>query len=115
MKSGLQRLSADTAIPVSTYSFRQKVTTVLRRSRNPRVPEDQISELLGHRRPNLRVTAGYGEWDPDYQCEAALALDRWFLTVRKLAKAKLAEMNAQGATPGILPTGPGGALPEPSK
>lgn len=95
VKSALQRLAADTGIPVSTYSFRQKVATVLRRAKNPRVPEDQISELLGHKRPNLRVTAGYGEWDPDYQREAALALDRWFLKIRKMAKTKLAKQAAE--------------------
>jgi hypothetical protein len=53
----------------------QKAVTVLRRAR---VPEDQVSELLGHKRPNLRTTAGYGDWDPDYQREAAAALDAWF-------------------------------------
>jgi integrase len=45
VKSGIQRVAADTGIPISTYSWRQKVTTVLRRAR---VPEDQVSEFLGH-------------------------------------------------------------------
>jgi integrase len=84
VKSAVQRLAAETDIPISTYSWRQKVTTVLRRAR---VPEDQVSELLGHKRPNLRTTAGYGDWDPDYQQEAAAALDKWFWRVRKLSKA----------------------------
>jgi integrase len=87
VKSALQRLVAETGIPVSTYSVRHKVTTVLRRAK---VPEDQISVLLGHRRPNLRTTAGYGEWDPGYLQEAAEALDRWFMKIRKLARAKSA-------------------------
>ncbi len=52
------------------------------------MPEDQISELLGHRRPNLRTTAGYGDWDPDYQLEAAKALDAWFWRIREMVKAK---------------------------
>jgi len=86
IKSAHQRLACDTGVPVSTYSWRQKVTTVLRRAR---VPEDQVSELLGHRRPNLRTTAGYGDWDPDYQREAAAALDAWFWRIRRLAKAML--------------------------
>lgn len=90
VKTALQKLAAATKIPVSTYSFRQKVATVLRRSRAPRVPEDQISQLLGHQRPNLRVTAGYGEWDPQYQQEAALALDKWFVKIRALAYKKQA-------------------------
>jgi integrase len=87
-KSGVQRLAAETGIPISTYSWRQKVTTILRRVR---VPEDQVSELLGHKRPNLRTTAGYGDWDPDYQREAAAALDSWFWRILKLAKAVAAE------------------------
>jgi integrase len=97
VKSALQRVAAETGIPVSTYSWRQKVTTVLRRGR---VPEDQVSELLGHKRSNLRTTAGYGDWDPDYQREAAAVLDAWCWRVRKLAR-KLAKERA--GTPGVLP------------
>jgi len=93
VKSAVQRLAAETGIPVSTYSCRQKVTTVLRRAR---VPEDQVSELLGHKRPGLRTTAGYGDWDPDYQREAAAALDGWFWRIRKLVKAASAAANSQG-------------------
>jgi len=88
VKSAIQRLSAETGIPISTYSCRQKVTTVLRRGR---VPEDQVSELLGHQRPHLRTTAGYGDWDPDYQREAAAALDAWFWRIRRMAKALAAK------------------------
>lgn len=90
VKSALQRVAAETGIPVSTYSWRQKVTTILRRAR---VPEDQISEFLGHRRPHLRTTAGYGDWDPDYQREAAFALDAWFWRIRRMAR-KLAAARA---------------------
>jgi hypothetical protein len=50
------------------------------------ISEDQIATQLGHRRPGLRTTAGYGEWDPSYLKEAARALDAWFLRVRKMAK-----------------------------
>ena len=88
VKSALQRVAAETGIPVSTYSWRQKVTTILRKAR---VPEDQVSELLGHKRPNLRTTAGYGDWDPDYQREAAAALDAWFWRIRKLARKLAAD------------------------
>ena len=42
---------------------------------------------LGHHRPGLRTTGGYGEWDPSYLREAARALDAWFLKVRAHAKA----------------------------
>jgi integrase len=97
VKTALQRLAADTGIPVSTYSFRQKVTTVLRRAR---VPEDQVSMVLGHRRSNLRTTAGYGEWDPDYQREAAEALDAWFWQIRRLAQ-KL-EANSRDTPDGVI-------------
>lgn len=100
VKSAIQRLAIDCGIPVSTYSCRQKVTTVLRRAR---VPEDQISELLGHKRPNLRTTAGYGDWDPDYQREAAAALDRWFWRVRRLTKTLEATAKSQGIPEGGHP------------
>lgn len=96
VKSAVQRLAADTGIPISTYSWRQKVTTVLRRAR---VPEDQVSELLGHKRPGLRTTAGYGDWDPDYQREAAAALDNWFWRIRKSAKLKAADQTNSQGTP----------------
>jgi integrase len=100
VKSAIQRLAADTEIPISTYSWRQKVTTVLRRAR---VPEDQISEMLGHKRPSLRTTAGYGDWDPDYQREAATALDNWFWRIRKLAKLKAAELTNSRGIPELAP------------
>ena len=105
VKSAIQRLAVETSIPISTYSWRQKATTVLRRAR---VPEDQVSELLGHKRPNLRTTAGYGDWDPDYQREASAALDKWFWRVRRLSKAIAADLapNSRGtpelvASPGL--------------
>ncbi len=65
---------------ISTYSFRHKVATVLRQGR---VSEDQVSQMLGHRRVNLRTTGGYGEWSPDYLADAANAIDAWFLRVQK--------------------------------
>jgi integrase len=83
-KSALERLGADGTPKLSTYSGRHKATTVLRRAR---VPEDQIATQLGHRRPSLRITGAYGEWDPTYLQDAARALDKWFLKVRKMARA----------------------------
>lgn len=83
VKTALQALRGRGAVNlplISTYSFRHKVTTVLRRSR---VSEDQVSQMLGHRRENLRVTGGYGEWSPDYLTDAAAAIDAWFLRVQK--------------------------------
>jgi hypothetical protein len=62
-------------LPISTYSFRHKVTTVLRQAC---VSEDQVSQVLGHRRVNVRITGGYGEWSPDYLADAAAAIDAWF-------------------------------------
>jgi integrase len=82
-KSALQRVAADTGIPVSTYSWRHKVTTVLRKSK---VPEDQVAVFLGHKRPDLRTTGRYGEFDPDYLKEAAGALETWFWRIVKLAR-----------------------------
>lgn len=83
IKTALQRLASTTGIPVSTYSFRHKATTVLRRAR---VSEDQIALMLGHQRTNVRTTAAYGDWSPDYLNEASQALARWFWAIRRAAK-----------------------------
>ena len=70
---------------LTTYSFRHKVTTILRRAKATHgVTEDDISTQLGHRRPHLRTTAGYGEWDPSYLRNAAAAIDQWFIQLQKL-------------------------------
>ena len=42
--------------PIALYSFRHKVTTILRQAR---VSEDEIAMWKGHKRPHLRTT---GEW-----------------------------------------------------
>ena len=83
VKTALQKLRERDSVNlplISTYSFRHKVTTVLRQSR---ASEDQVSQMLGHRRVNLRTTGGYGEWSPDYLADAAGAIDAWFLRVQK--------------------------------
>lgn len=83
VKSALQRiLAANPGLPpLSTYSFRHKAASVLRLAR---VPEDQIALQLGHRRRDFRMTAGYGEFDPDYLKDAARALDAWALRIRRM-------------------------------
>ncbi len=81
--SALDRIAADTGIPVSSYSLRHKVTSILRAAA---VPEDQVSEVLGHKRPSLRTTAGYGEFHPNYQKEAAAALEEWFWRIVRLTR-----------------------------
>jgi integrase len=87
VKSGLERAVDRAGIAkISTYSFRHKVTTVLRQAR---VPEDEIARQLGHRRSDLRTTAGYGEWDPGYLANAAAAIDAWFARVQKLTTRPL--------------------------
>lgn len=70
---------------LSVYSIRHKVTTVLRAAK---VPAEQISYQLGHRRSDLRVTGDYGEYDPGYLAEASAALDAWIRRVLKLAQIK---------------------------
>ena len=93
VKSALKRarMQNDVAIPnLSTYSMRHKVATVLRRAR---VPEDEIATQLGHKRPHLRVTGGYGEYSPDYLRRASRALDRWFMDILRRAKSV---RNSQG-------------------
>lgn len=65
---------------ISAYSFRHKAITVMRQSR---VTEDEIAKQVGHVRPHLKTTAGYGEWDPDYLINAANALDAWVLRLQQ--------------------------------
>jgi len=87
VKSGLERAVSKAKIArISTYSFRHKVTTILRLAR---VPEDEIALQLGHRRSNVRTTAGYGEWDPSYLSNAAAAIDAWFLKTQALTTQPL--------------------------
>ncbi len=69
---------------LTAYSFRHLVTTVLRRSKHSHgVTEDDISLQLGHKRPQARTTAGYGEWEPDYLLNAANAIDVWLLSLQR--------------------------------
>jgi integrase len=70
---------------LSAYSFRHKVTTVLRKAR---LSEDEIGTQLGHRREAARTTAGYGEWDPSYLQDVAAALDAWMVNLQVKVKGK---------------------------
>jgi integrase len=70
---------------LSAYSFRHKVTTVLRKHK---LSEDEIGLQLGHRREAARTTAGYGEWDPDYLKGVADALDAWFVQLQGKVNGK---------------------------
>ena len=79
VQTALDRIRAETGIRISAYSCRHKVTTILRRAKRKGVTEDDIAAQLGHKRPNLRVTGGYGEYDPDYLEEASAALDAWLV------------------------------------
>ena len=98
VKSALERIARETGIMASTYSLRHKVTTVLRKAA---VPEDQISAILGHRRPSLRTTAGYGEYAPDYQKEGAAAIEAWFWSVVALTRKLMVELLPN---PKVLPS-----------
>jgi integrase len=81
---------------LSAYSFRHKVTTVLRKAR---LSEDEIGIQLGHRREAARTTAGYGEWDPDYLKGVADALDVWFAQLQAKLKTKTIIAVPAGKTP----------------
>jgi hypothetical protein len=75
------------AVKTEDGSFRHRVASVLRASKRPRVPGEQISYQLGHRRPGDRTTRGYGAYEPEYLEEAAVALDGWIRRVLELAEA----------------------------
>lgn len=66
---------------MSVYSIRHKVTTILRAAG---VPGDQIDRQLGHVGGGARTTHGYGEYSPDFQKQAAAALDSWIRRLRTL-------------------------------
>lgn len=86
VKTALQKLRADLNLPtLATRSFRHKTGSVIRKAR---AGEDQVSFQLGHKRKDLRTTAGYGEFDPDYLAAAARAIDVWALKLRRDAKTE---------------------------
>jgi len=67
---------------MAVYSIRHKVTSILRAAK---VPSEQISYQIGHRRPEERTTRTYGEYDPRYLAEAASAIDAWMRRILKAA------------------------------
>ena len=44
---------------------------------------------MGHKRPHVRSTGEYGEWNPDYMAHAATAIDAWFARVQTLTHRPL--------------------------
>lgn len=87
VRQALERVCAQKTVNLprlTLYSFRHKVTTVLRAAK---VPVEQIAYQLGHRGPESRITAGYGEYDPDYLADACKALDTWIRRVQKAGKS----------------------------
>jgi hypothetical protein len=93
---------------LSAYSIRHRVASVLRASKTPRVPGDQVSYQLGHRRAvaggEARMTRSYGELGPEYLAEAAAALEAWVLHVLKLAKKKQREDESRRINSHQIPT-----------
>lgn len=71
--------------PISAYSIRHKVATVLKKDR---VPKDVIDMQLGHARPD----DGYGVYSPDYLAPAAKAIEAWW---KRLAKRATRELNSR--------------------
>lgn len=93
--SALKRARRDLGLPrLSAYSFRHKVATVLR---SAGVSEDQIALQLGHKRPDVRVTGGYGEWAPDYLREATAALDAWAVGILRKVRAVNSRRTPEGS------------------
>ena len=80
---------------LSVYSIRHRVASVLRAARDPRVPGEQISFQMGHRRPlpgaESVMTRRYGELPADYLAEAATVLEAWVTRVLRMSKVHAAE------------------------
>lgn len=76
-KAGIPRLSS--------YSIRHRATSVLRASKSPWVPGEQISYQLGHKRMvkdgEAPTTRFYGQFPPNYLDEAAQVLEAWIAGV----------------------------------
>ncbi len=88
MAASLKRAVKRAGLPhIKICSFRCWVTTILRLAR---VSEDEIAVWTGHKRPHLRTTGEYGEWNPDYLSNAAAAMiDAWFARVQVLMERRL--------------------------
>lgn len=85
------RLWENVNVPnLSAYSIRHRVASVLRATKQPRVPGEQISFQLGHMRlggrGEARTTRSYGEYEPEFLAEAAAALAAWIGRVMELAE-----------------------------
>ena len=53
-----------------------------------KVPLDELAIVLGHAAES-KITAGYGQldfYDPEFLRASAIALERWFWKIRKIAK-----------------------------
>ena len=84
------RLWENVNVPrLSAYSIRHRVASVLRASKQPHVPGEQISYQLGHKRLSdrgeARATRNYGDFGPDYLAEASAALAAWLVKVMEIA------------------------------
>jgi hypothetical protein len=87
--SALSRAKCDFAH--SPNSFRHKCGSVIRKAR---AGEDQVAGQLGHRRKDLRVTADFGEFEPDYLMPALRALDKWVLKLHRELKRLNSQTNS---------------------
>ena len=65
------------------YSIRHKATTILRRYE---VPSEQISMQLGHKRPDLRTTNLYGEFEPTYLKQSSDSLDHYLSQLQRFTQ-----------------------------
>lgn len=90
LDTALHRLREDVDLPqFSAYSLRHRVASVLRAGK---VPGDQISFWMGHRRVSVRsearTTRGYGQFDADYLTEAAEIMEAWVARILAMAQVK---------------------------
>ena len=99
--TALQRLRMNKEVNLprfSSYSIRHRVASVLR---SGKVPGEQISFQMGHRKISAkgeaRTTRNYGQFDPDYLEEAAKVLEAWVGKVLRMSRATAGRKLRQAA------------------
>lgn len=81
------RVLPKVSLPQMTpYAIRHMVATVLR---SARVPGDQMQLFMGHRSADTKISDSYGQFDADYLCDAAEAIDAFMRELNRRTERDL--------------------------